>query len=273
MPKVDDNHESGDITGPEPEPSAPIIVNAQQPTPPRPKTWGFWVTFGFALLVGVVNSLASILAVLLVLDVAILSDPNFDFTEYAFSAFDPHFGAVFVVSALLSGAVSIGLVVGLVKMKSGISVAEYLGLKPLPRPTILKIAAITVGLAMVSMIVDSFRDLPEYSASALAFEGMWLVLAWVAIVGMAPLFEEVLFRGFMLPGFSRTRLGPALAIILTSAWWAMLHAQYGAFDKTVIFVLGAIFALSRLKTGSLWAPLTMHATWNFIAMIQLSLAQ
>ena len=54
---------------------------------------------------------------------------------------------------------------------------------------------------MVSLI--SIPSVPARDSASAWPEGIWLMLAWVAFVGITPLFEEVLLRGFMLPGFSR----------------------------------------------------------------------
>jgi hypothetical protein len=275
MAKNDDRTNHGSEPGPSGGFTAsPLPVSsAVIPPPSRPPAWGFWPTFLFSLLVGVVNGLAAILAVFIVLDVAILSDPNFNWTDYIFSGFDTEFGPVVVVSVLLSGVVSLVLIAGLIKAKYGATIKEYLALKPLPFKTMAKLVALTLGLVVVSAIVDTFRTLPEDAAAAGSiYDGVWPVFVWLAVVGMAPLFEEVMFRGFMFQGFLRTRLGPALAIVLPAMWWGLLHAQYGGFDQMVIMVFGVVLAVTRLKTGSLWGPIGMHATWNMVAMIQTTLA-
>ena len=248
--------------------TAPVAV-----APPLTPAWGFWPTLGFSLMIGIVNGIASVLAVFLVLDVAILSDPNFSWSDYVFSGFDTDFGAVFAASVLLSGAVSLALIGALIKARHGAAIKEYLGVKPLPLRTMAGLIALTLGLVVVNEIINTFRHLPEDAAGAGdLFGGVGLIFVWLAVVGMAPLFEEVMFRGFMFQGFLRTRLGPSLAIILPAVWWGLLHAQYGGFDKLVIVALGVVFAVVRLRTGSLWGPLAMHATWNLVAMIQFSLA-
>ncbi len=255
--------------------SAPALVIPPAPATPASKpevsAWGFWPTVGFGLLVGVVNGIAALLAILIVLDVAIFQNPDFSFTDYVFSDFTS-FNAALVVSVLLSDAVSLALIFGLVKAKHGATIKEYLGLKPIPLKTIVKLVGLTLGLVAVSMFIDTFRDLPEDAGGGSLFDGVWPVFVWLAVVGMAPLFEEVMFRGFMFQGFLRTRLGPALAIILPSVWWGLLHAQYGAFDQSVIMVLGVVMAVVRLRTGSLYGPIAIHVTWNAVAMIQAGLA-
>ncbi|XUW99495.1 MAG: CPBP family intramembrane glutamic endopeptidase [Dehalogenimonas sp.] len=258
------------------EPLEPLKIDTSPvdrtsaPSPAMVRFWGFWPTLGFSAIVGVVNGIAGLLAVLAVVDFNLISNPNFNWTDYVFNSISTQFNAVIVTSVIVSDAVSLAVIGGLVLARHGASIKEYLALNPIPVKTVVKIVFLTLGLVAVSIFVDSFRNLPNNPQPGPIYEGVWPVFAWFAVVLVAPLFEEVMFRGFMFQGFLRTRLGPALAIILPAIWWGLLHAQYGVFDRGVIIVLGIVLATVRLKTGSLYAPLVMHATWNFVSMIQLS---
>ncbi|MFC2122910.1 CPBP family intramembrane glutamic endopeptidase, partial [Bacteroidota bacterium] len=61
------------------------------------------------------------------------------------------------------------------------------------------------------------------------------------------------------------------AIFLTALVWALIHVQYGAYEIAIIFIMGIMFGIVRLRTRSLWSTLLMHAFNNFIAMLQLAL--
>ncbi len=251
-----------------PNPEPPVELSTRPPS--ETPVWGFWPTFFFSLLIGVVNGLAAILAVFVVLDVAIITDPNFDWTDYILSGIDNEFGPVVVVSVLFSGIVSLALIAGLIKARHGATIKEYLALKPLPLKTMSRLVALTLGMLLLSAIIDTFRDLPNNPPeTGDLFAGIWPGFAFLAVVVMAPLFEEAMFRSFMFQGFLRTRLGPALAIVLPAIWWGALHAQYAFFDQAVIMVFGVVLAVTRLRTGSLWGPIAMHATWNLVAFVQL----
>jgi membrane protease YdiL (CAAX protease family) len=73
-------------------------------------------------------------------------------------------------------------------------------------------------------------------------------LLWFAIIVMAPLFEESLFRGFLIAGMQRSRIG---AILITAALWSLIHLQYEAFYLVYIFIGGILLGIARVKTGSL----------------------
>ena len=97
------------------------------------------------------------------------------------------------------------------------------------------------------------------------------VLLWLAVVVFAPMFEEVLFRGFLYTGFRSSRIGVVGAVIITSLLWAGSHLQYQLFAIILIFILGIILGIIRYKTGSIWVPMIMHGFNNLLAMIVLAL--
>ena len=101
-------------------------------------------------------------------------------------------------------------------------------------------------------------------AQALVTEGIggpwtsFLLVAAIAVI-VAPLFEEVLFRGFLYSGL-RAFLGPALSALLSAGLFAVIHGEPDAYPVT--FLLGLCLADLRGRTGGLSAPIAMHACYN-----------
>ena len=100
-----------------------------------------------------------------------------------------------------------------------------------------------------------------------------LPLFWIAVSIAAPFFEEFLFRGFLLEGMSKSRLGLTGAIILTSATWAIIHMQYGWFEIISIFFIGILLCIAKVKSKSLYVPIAMHMLMNLTASIGMELTQ
>lgn len=96
---------------------------------------------------------------------------------------------------------------------------------------------------------------------------VWPVLLGIAVVIFAPVFEEAFFRGFLFVGLEHSSIGPIGTIILTAVTWALLHIQYDIFGMVTILVLGVVFGIVRLKTGSLWSTILLHAIWNLVAIV------
>ena len=84
----------------------------------------------------------------------------------------------------------------------------------------------------------------------------------VIICIAAPILEEFVFRGVMFRGWSQSFLGPIGAIVLTSALWAMLHTQYGWYERSWIFVDGLVLGYFRLRSNSTWLTVVAHSAMN-----------
>ena len=93
-----------------------------------------------------------------------------------------------------------------------------------------------------------------------------LSFALVALfaVFIAPVVEELLFRGFLFPVFERSH-GAFVAILLTSAMFTALHGRQNAWQWQVLlglFLVGAAFGTVRASTRSVVPAAFMHAGYN-----------
>ena len=95
----------------------------------------------------------------------------------------------------------------------------------------------------------------------------WLLVLGVGV--MAPILEELIFRGFLLKEFSYTFLGTSGAVVLTSLIWALIHSQYDWVYLAIIFVTGLLFGIARVMSHSLLVPIVMHILFNVSAAIEL----
>lgn len=100
-------------------------------------------------------------------------------------------------------------------------------------------------------------------------------LMTIAIVLLAPIIEELLFRGF-LQNLLKRYLGRTTALILTAIIFACAHFArsqgIGNFQlicslSVLAFFLGFIYE----RQGTLWAPIALHATFNGFSVLFLSL--
>ena len=91
--------------------------------------------------------------------------------------------------------------------------------------------------------------------------------AWalsILSVTLAPLMEELFFRGFLYPVLAR-RLGLPIAVFVTSLGFALLHvAQLGRAWGPVlmIFLVGIVLTTVRAKTNSVAAGVLIHMAYN-----------
>jgi CAAX protease family protein len=92
-----------------------------------------------------------------------------------------------------------------------------------------------------------------------------LVAVCVLVTVIAPIAEEVLFRGFMF-GALRNWRGPVVAALITGVLFGAIHAGSAEVAYLVpLALLGVLLALLRWRTGSLLPCMMVHAFNNSIA--------
>ena len=90
---------------------------------------------------------------------------------------------------------------------------------------------------------------------------------FTAIV-LAPLFEETIFRGALLPVAAR-RLGPLGGVLLSALIFAVAHLSLG--ELLPLLVLGIGLGWLRWSGGRLGSCVLMHALWNALTFTNLVL--
>ncbi len=91
--------------------------------------------------------------------------------------------------------------------------------------------------------------------------------AWalgILSITLAPLMEELFFRGFLYPVLARS-LGLPSAVFLTALGFALLHGAQLMFSwgpVLVIFLVGLVLTMVRAKTNSVAAGVLIHMAYN-----------
>ena len=94
-------------------------------------------------------------------------------------------------------------------------------------------------------------------------------LSFLVIAVLAPIAEELLFRGILLPALARSRLGFWGAAAVSTLAWTLLHFTYSIAGLLLVFLLGMIFSWLFARTGSLRVPIVAHMANNAIAALML----
>jgi membrane protease YdiL (CAAX protease family) len=102
---------------------------------------------------------------------------------------------------------------------------------------------------------------PQAAERAIQILDPWLVI--LAVVILAPIAEEVFFRGVVFNAWLRED-GRRWAFIGSSALFALIHASIVALVP--IFLLGLALAWIYQRTGNLLAPIAMHAMVNGVSV-------
>jgi uncharacterized protein len=86
------------------------------------------------------------------------------------------------------------------------------------------------------------------------------------LIVVAPLAEEIFFRGFLYQAF-RNSFGVLPGALLSAVIFGAIHFEF--FKLVQLAILGVILALLFEKTQSLWSPIMLHALNNSLAFAYL----
>lgn len=143
-------------------------------------------------------------------------------------------------------------------------ITEEANLKPFDKKYWPAVLTGSVGLCLLVNFGMNLLPIPEdvLMEYAEASEGLMegpFVLLLIANAIMAPVVEEILFRGLV---FGRMRRAMPLwtALILSSVFFGLMHGQILWICYTTL--VGLILGLVAWKTDSVWAPMFMHFAFN-----------
>jgi|TARA_B100000029_G_scaffold110329_1_gene102185 hypothetical protein len=132
---------------------------------------------------------------------------------------------------------------------------------------------LSAGLIVLSdeldRIIQIFVPAPEY---ILDLNGILqpetvtgFILLFMAIALIAPMGEELLFRGFLQQFLEKHWQDVTRAILVTALFFAMIHMNPYWFVQ--IYLLGIMLGFLSWRTGSVIPPLILHGMNNGIAMV------
>lgn len=124
-------------------------------------------------------------------------------------------------------------------------------------------------LIAVFALIEHFKisvDLDQ--EQVIGYEGaksqLQLIFAFISLVILAPVTEEILFRGFLFKNLSH-KLGFWLPAILVSGLFALAHGQLNVGIDT--FLLGMTACYLVWKTKSIYPAILLHMLKNSVAYI------
>ena len=181
-----------------------------------------------------------------------------------------------VSQLFFSLVISIALV-SYLRFIRGFDPAELFGVRNVSRRKVITIAltAIAPTLVIVGLVnagvSELLRDVwPDASPQELVktFETTGSiavrVLMVIAAVIVAPLSEELLFRGFLY-GVCKRYTDIHFAAIINGLLFAIVHMHVGSFVP--LFALALVLVAVYEITGSLMVPMLRHALFNGLMMI------
>lgn len=163
--------------------------------------------------------------------------------------------------SLITNLLAIGILWGISALGKK-PFAQTLGLAPLPHA--LAVRCVALGMALGTAISLLLGFLPEkllsdYAAQSEALLMGPLALRVLSIAILAPLLEEMLFRGLIYDTLRKAMPRP-WAIAIGSLLFGLLHGQPVWIAYAAL--LGAVMCLVRDACNSLWASIAFHMAVN-----------
>jgi membrane protease YdiL (CAAX protease family) len=128
---------------------------------------------------------------------------------------------------------------------------------------------VLLPLVWLSLLGSTPPEANQHPLVGLVQQGPMGPLGWVLLgipaALLAPVGEELLFRGLLLP-WLHTWTRPVVALVLSAVLFASLHAFYGLFTGWIFF-LGLLLGWARLHSGGVLAPILLHITINSFALL------
>jgi membrane protease YdiL (CAAX protease family) len=230
------------------------------PAVPRPP-WGYWATLGWAVLAVVLTMAIGGVAL-------VVGRPDMLADEL-----DPlKDGQLLSATTLLWIIVDIAVFAWAARLARW-PVGEYLGLVwASRREVVIALLVLAIFLPTVDVLsyllgqdvvspfqVDTYRSAKESGD---------LALYWLSLTVLAPVNEEIVFRGFLFRGWVRSARGALPGVLVITALFAIGHVQYDWFGMAQTFLVGALFGWVRWRSGSTLLTIIMHVIANVVATLE-----
>lgn len=132
------------------------------------------------------------------------------------------------------------------------------------------------GIGLALLIIDNINTYFYYRAGGAPLAQMEEILIGMRLVVLFPLLvlaEEFLWRGIVLAGLRDAGMNRHLAVLLTTAAYALNHfavAPVSMLERGMMAAMGLPIGIAggylALKTRSVWAPVALHGL-TMISMI------
>ena len=180
-------------------------------------------------------------------------------------------GRVVAGLAFQAGAIAGAIAIAKRAFRAGLQSGLGLTLGRLGRDTMAGLLGYLVIMPIVYMMLrvgETF--LPEKRHSMLDALGLlhdgWFWLVVVSAVVLAPVAEEIFFRG-LVQTWLRRHMSAWGALLVTSAAFALMHTSEEPQTVPALFTLSVALGYVYERTGRLWGSIVLHAVFNGLNIV------
>jgi membrane protease YdiL (CAAX protease family) len=170
------------------------------------------------------------------------------------------------IVATVWGFLLIPLIIALAAMRGG-GIRKLLAIDfrvPL-KPMLLAIGFVVLVAFVQGWIAEMYPSIQQLFG--LPRDPLAVGLSAVAVMILAPIGEELVFRGFLYTAF-RERWGFAPSLIVVSVLFSAMHFEPSMMYPMLVMPLAFVLGWLREKSGGIFAPVLLHMMvndWAFLS--------
>lgn len=138
----------------------------------------------------------------------------------------------------------------------------YLLIFPMMFGMMLIADVVTQQIPTTGKFFGKLYEMYQSQMDSLAVNNVVLIIMTVIL---APILEEILFRGILLKGMINSNVKPKFAILISAFVFGAIHFYPWQFAGA--FLLGLVLGLVYYKTKSLLMPILLHAFNNLLSAL------
>lgn len=193
---------------------------------------------------------------------------------FLYTSLDINIGLFTALLQLAISFTTLGIIYSIVTIKYQVPFKSAFGIYFHKTPSffrqgIIAALAIMVCTTLISVIFSHFSGAVKQSPYTFMPEDKIKAIVFLAIF-IAPIIEEIFFRGFMQPALIKD-LGAFPGIIITALIFGISHTQYLEYNAALVAVttIGLILGITKYYTGSIMPGIFAHLFNNLLAAISL----
>jgi uncharacterized protein len=217
------------------------------------KPWGFWATGALCsfMAIAVIGTWLAVFGLDYIVDFMTLAA-----IENA---------SKFAVGYLVASPILIGLCILFSRLRKGFTFSEYVGFARTSKGQLCAWLCIT-AIVIVCIDVLEYRSGSSSEIAMLKSVSFMSLLVFSLIaIFLAPITEEIVFRGFAFKGLWHS-VGPIWTVLLTGFIFSLVHRHRNFIAHALIFVVAILLGIARIRTRSLYVPIAMHMICNLIGI-------
>tara|TARA_B100001996_G_scaffold178876_1_gene136546 strand:- start:1316 stop:2119 length:804 start_codon:yes stop_codon:yes gene_type:complete len=201
-----------------------------------------------------------------------------------FSALDPAILSgtdlgIFSYLALFFAQIFLVVPIAFFLFRNGYNLADNFRIKSVSKNTLLLSLMLSFGVVLISselnIVIDSLFPIPD---SFLNLDSLLspnnpfsLILVFLTVVVVAPIGEEMVFRGFLQSFLETSWKDITRAILVSSLFFTLIH--FNPYWAIQIYLMGLILGYLSWLTKSIYPSILLHMSINGTSMLFIFLGE